>query len=155
MRWGKPIKNKKRRDPRYFLNEVDEGDLEGRDIPKLPDSGSFNGQVQEDMFSDVMALPQKLKEVQGVICSNKKLILKALDNPKLVRFLAGKKIKRGLADLLVSVSMGSVDDKAALEIVNALDHVFGAQLEELATNEEVKPMIKQVINLGCTPSLPF
>ncbi len=32
MRWGKPIKNKKRRDPRYFLNEsaesMDEGALD-------------------------------------------------------------------------------------------------------------------------------
>ncbi len=78
MRWGKPIKNKKRRDPRYFLNEVDEGDLEGRDIPKLPDSGSFNGQVQEDMFSDVMALPQKLKRSTGCNMFKQKLILKAL-----------------------------------------------------------------------------
>jgi hypothetical protein len=128
MRWGKPTKNKKRRDPRYFLNESNE--------------------LQEGLIP-------AFSEVREIVCPNKKWIIMALDHPEMARFLAGGLIKDQFAELMVAVSGGMVDKNTARLVVEALDDVMGAELQKLATDPSVKPMIKQAITFGCSMNLPF
>lgn len=57
-RWGKPIKNKKRRDPRYFLNEsveLDEDDRTPYERYKQQGYGEFEGEPPMGPYTDKAA----------------------------------------------------------------------------------------------------
>ena len=57
MRTGKPIKNKKRRDPRYFLHEDQEEQLAGEDEDVLGDDEG-EGEDPSEMTASVNAPPE-------------------------------------------------------------------------------------------------
>ena len=67
-RWGKPTKNKKRRDPRYFLNENVELDEElnestGRAIAKAAEAGKIAPPTTHDTNPGVMPVSEMQKHL--------------------------------------------------------------------------------------------
>ena len=107
MRHGKPIKNKKHRDPRYFLNEG---------------------------LGDIAKILQQLAKYKKVVCDNKKLVIVAIESGQVVnimKMLGGKEAQQliefldKLAQLLgfADLSELSQDEDAqqmAIMAVNAL-----------------------------------
>lgn len=147
MRWGKPRKNKKKKDPRYFLNEGIMDDMIG-DI----------GDIMTGMGDIATGVMKRFTLVQGTICRHKRMIFLALDYPdlakRLPRGMVTQKVVGVLAEIMVEVSPVKVELATAREVAGALYKVFGEQLGELATDPKVKPMIKDVITTGCSIKLP-
>lgn len=137
MRWGKPTKNKKKRDPRYFLNE---GIMD-----MIPDIG--------DMADIATGALNTIAGVQNIICPYKRVIFLALDNPTLAKMLPKAIMKNEVikvfARVMETVSQGTMDSRTAVKVATALYDVFGDDLRKLATDPSVKPMIKSALDIGC------
>mgnify|MGYP003121366614 CR=1 FL=1 len=147
IRYGKPRKNKKRRDPRYFLHEtieeenivpdVDIGKIFDKiptEIPDFEDIGKIFGDLK-DNFPD-FEMPKGTMESLKKICSFKDQIIGAI--------IEGK-----LGDLIEFASALNVMPKKAQEILNLIEEMTGKTIDELISNVTLRKMLIRLIEDGC------
>ena len=148
IRYGKPRKNKKRRDPRYFLHEAVEDEMvpdvdlgkifdklpRTTEIPDLGDIGKIFGDLK-DRLPD-FEMPKGTMESLKKLCKFKEQIIGAI--------IEGK-----LGDLIEFASALNVVPKKAQEILNSIEEMTGKTIDELISNVTLRKMLIRLIEDGC------
>jgi len=100
--------------------------------------------IKEEMEASALPLPPGYPggtpnipspgELKNLICSNKRIIFKALDHPKMARFLVKN----------LGTSAEVVDG-----IISMIENIAGVEIEEVLGDPTVKRTIKSAIEFAC------
>tara|TARA_R100000008_G_C3562871_1_gene157302 strand:+ start:290 stop:772 length:483 start_codon:yes stop_codon:yes gene_type:complete len=144
IRYGKPRKNKKRRDPRYFLHEsenIQDSQLPDFDFGELGDMFGTAKKGFEDLLKkmpdpEMPGMPKGVKETFKKICAFEDSIINAI--------IAGKISKT--VELLAALK---VLPEHAESFRKFIEESTGKTIDEILSNYTLKKYLIKFIESGC------
>ena len=143
IRYGKPRKNKKRRDPRYFLHEsedIQDSQLPdfGRDFGELGDMLGTAKKEIEDLLKKMpdLEMPEGVKETFKKIC--------ALENN-----IKGAIIRGEISKTVELLAALKVIPEQAESFRKFIEESTGKTIDEMLSNYTLKKYLIKIIEAGC------
>ena len=141
IRYGKPRKNKKRRDPRYFLHEsenIQDSQLPDFDFGELGDMFGTAKKGFEDLLKKIpdLEMPEGVKETFKKICAFENSIKGAIirgEISKTVELLAALKVLPEQAE----------------SFRKFIEESTGKTIDEMLSNYTLKKYLIKIIEAGC------
>jgi len=141
IRYGKPRKNKKRRDPRYFLHEsedIQDSQLPDFDFGELGDMFGTAKKEIGDLLKKMpdLEMPKGVKETFKKICAFENNIKGAIirgEISKTVEFLAALKVLPEQAE----------------SFRKFIEESTGKTIDEMLSNYTLKKYLIKIIEAGC------